>query len=84
LDDDPARQEGDAVATNREPVGVDLLSVLGSDEHKDRYKRLAGVSTRQSVPLPDRLVHLASWFGKVARSQLLCGGLLDTTLFTRS
>jgi hypothetical protein len=67
LDDDPDRAEGDADGTNREPAGVDLLSVLGSDEHKDRYKRLAGVSIRQSAPLPDRLVHLASWFGKVAQ-----------------
>jgi hypothetical protein len=66
LDDDPPRPEAETDG-NREPVGVDFLSVLAADERKDRNKRLAGVWRRQSDPLPDRLVHLASWFGKVAR-----------------
>jgi hypothetical protein len=69
LDDDPPRPEteADAGGTNRQPVGVDLISVLVGDERKDRNKRLAGVGRRQSDPLPDRLMHLASWFGNVAQ-----------------
>ena len=67
LDDDPPRPEADRDRTNREPVGIDFLSVLATDERKDRNKRLAGVWRRQSDPLPDRLMHLASWFGRVAQ-----------------
>ena len=41
--------------------------MLATDERKDRNKRLAGVWRRYSDPLPDRLAHLASWFGRVAQ-----------------
>ena len=67
LDDDPPLPEAETGGTNREPVGVDFLSVLATDERKDRNKRLAGVWRWHSDPLPDRLGHLASWFGKVAQ-----------------
>jgi hypothetical protein len=52
---------------NSEPLGVDLISVLVGDERKDRNKRLAGVWKQQSDPLPERLMHLANWFGRVAQ-----------------
>lgn len=68
LDDDPPRSDSEAEpgGANRGPVGIDFISVLPEDERKDRNKRLAGVWRRQSDPLPDRLMQLAGWFGKVA------------------
>jgi hypothetical protein len=68
LDDDPPRTEieGHAGGQNDEPLGFDVISVLVEDERSDRHKRLGGVGRRQSDGLPERLMHLAGWFGRVA------------------
>jgi hypothetical protein len=68
LDDDPARSESDAEmgGTDHAPAGIDLIAVTVGDERKDRNKRLAGVWRQHSDRLPDRLMHLANWYGRVA------------------
>jgi len=65
LDDDPPRPEQPA-PNAIDPVGDDLISLSSRDERMDRHKRLAGISTRASDPLPPRLAHLAQWFTRVA------------------